>query len=103
MAVTASPSRATLGGRVDRGSVVSQCYLCGIFLGIVDVLPVIPISSGDVLALNGDRAGPRRTSAWKAVSELDWEYQQICNGKLTTSIGHDLVDWRVNLGLTALF
>ena len=63
MTVSASPPRATLNRRIDRGSVeVLQCYLCGILLGIVDVLPVIPISSGDVLALNSNRARPRRTS-----------------------------------------
>jgi hypothetical protein len=40
-----------------------QCHFGSILLGIIDVLPVIPVTSGDVLPLNGDGAGPRRAPA----------------------------------------
>lgn len=31
----------------------------GIFFGVVDELAIIPVASGDILALDGDGAGPR--------------------------------------------
>ena len=78
-----SPARATLRGRVDRGSVEElQCHLCSVLLGIVDVLPIIPISSGDVLTLNGDGAGPRRTSTCGIVSELNSKVSRSSEGSL---------------------
>lgn len=38
-------------------------HLCGVFFRVVDVLPVVPITSGDVLALDGDGGRPGSTTA----------------------------------------
>jgi hypothetical protein len=65
------PSRSALRRRAwGRPVEMLQCHLCGILLGIVDMLSIVPESSRDVLALNGDRAGPRSASAYPIVSQL---------------------------------
>ena len=40
-----------------------QGHLCGVFLGVVDVLAIVPVARRYALAFDGHRAGPRRTAA----------------------------------------
>lgn len=35
----------------------------GVFFGIVDILAVVPVAGGDILALDADRAGPGGTTS----------------------------------------
>jgi hypothetical protein len=48
---------------------VLQCHFGGVLLGVIDVLPVIPISSRNVLALDGHGAGPRGPPAFTPISQ----------------------------------
>lgn len=44
-----------------------QCDFCGVFLGVVDVLAVVPVPSSHMLqlALDTHGAGPSSSSAWE--------------------------------------
>jgi hypothetical protein len=47
-----------------------QCDLGGIFFGIVDVRAIIPVTSSDILALDGNGAGPGSTASCNSEIKL---------------------------------
>jgi len=58
------PSTSTLLRRARRrAGQVPQSDLCRILFGIIDVLPIIPVSSRDILPLNCDSTRPGCTTA----------------------------------------
>lgn len=66
-AITPQPPGLRLAGHVRvralrRGQLL-QGHFGGVFLGVVDVLPVVPVARGDVLAFDRYRAGPGCTAA----------------------------------------
>jgi hypothetical protein len=63
------PGSTPRGGAGTRTAQVLQCHLGGILLGVVDILPVIPVSSRDVLTLNGHGAGPSGASAFFTLNQ----------------------------------
>lgn len=56
------------GGRARLLAQAHERDFGGVFFGVVDVLPVVPVARGDVLALHGDGAGPGSAAAWQARS-----------------------------------
>lgn len=78
-----------------------QSYLCGILLGVVDMVAIVPEPRGDVLTLHSDSAGPSSSPTCMGMSiEYLEAIQKIW--QLTSSIRHDLKYWRVVVGLTTL-
>ncbi len=97
--MVASPSRSALRWRAWAGSCeMLQSNLCCILLRVVDMVSIIPESCRDVLSLNSDRTRPSCTSACER--RVNWELEtHMEKFILTSSIRHDLENWRMYLVL----
>lgn len=64
-----APRRSGALGRQGWVAHSNESDFGGVFFGVIDELPIVPVASRNIVPLDGDCRGPSSASSWKLVSD----------------------------------